>query len=282
MSDPTPASLLPSAPRWAVSTLGDGVAGLDDWMKLCAVWGILELEIRTLSGSLDLDETLTRLYHTPAGFAEALRGQPACIAVLSTSFCLARDVPEFQRQLLANVPWAEGAQIPWLRVFDKTGPHLPWSEGEWETSARQFRWWKKLREQEGWRTNFIIEAHNAFFRPAVYRRFCDMIEEEPPLIFDIGHAVRGLGVEGALAAWEALAPCCLRVHFKDIPCPTPGGPKHCLPGQGIVPLAEFFRKLCVANPQPVLTFEWERWWQPDLPPLEEALKALRSLLPIQL
>ncbi len=269
-------------PRWAVSTLGDGTANLADWMTLCTNWGISELELRTLSGSMDLVATLTRLYGTPLAFAEAVQEQPAQVRVLSTSFCLAVETANSRPQFLTYVPWAEAAGIPWLRAFEKTGPYLPWDESEWETAARQFRWWREERQRNGWKTDMIIEAHNTFFRPEDYRRFCEMIGEEPPMIFDIGHAVRGLGPEGGLDAWEALAPHCPRVHFKDIPRPTPGGPKHCLPGQGVVPLAEFFRKLCGENPQPVLTFEWERWWQPDLPPLEEALTSLRSLLPIQL
>lgn len=273
---------MPPASRWAVSTLGDGASSLEDWMKLCVAWGISELEIRVLSGSLDLAGTLARLFGTPSGFAEALRGQPARVAVLSASFCLAAENPDFRAQLLANAPWAEAADVPWLRVFDKTGPYLPWSDADWETAARQFRWWREERQRNGWKTELIIEGHNTFFRPEDYRRFCEMTGEEPPMIFDIGHAVRSLGPEGALAAWEALASYCPRVHFKDVPSPTPGGPKHCLPGQGIVPLEKFFHKIYESKPPPVLTFEWERWWQPSLPPLREALEALRSQLPAQI
>lgn len=270
-----------SSPRWAISTLGDGAASLEDWMKLCAAWGISELEIRALSGSMDLAETLARLYGTPSEFTQALRGQPAQVTVLSATFCLAVENPDFSAQLLAYAPWAEAAGVPWLRVFDKTGPYLPWTDTEWKTAARQFCWWREERQRNGWKTDIIIEGHNTFFRPEDYRRFCEMIGEEPQMIFDIGHAVRGLGPEGGLAAWEALAPHCPRVHFKDVPSPTLGGSKHCLPGKGVVPLGEFFQKLCKTNPQPVLTFEWERWWQPDLPPLAEALEALRQQLPAQ-
>lgn len=281
MADAVSPNSNPASPRWGISTLGNGALSLDEWMTFCATRGISEIELRTLSGSLDVVTTLSRLYGEPTKFSYAVIGQPAQITVLSASLQLAAEHPDHRSELLAFVPWAEATGIPWLRVFDKCGPHLPWSDDEWKTAARQFHWWREERQRNGWKTDLMIEGHNAFFRPEDYRRFCELVGEEPPMIFDIGHAVRGLGPEGGLDAWEALAPHCPRIHFKDVPSPTPSGPKHCLPGKGVVPLKDFFQKLCETNPQPVLTFEWERWWHPDLPPLEEALKALRSLLPIQ-
>ena len=248
-------------------------------MELCSKWGFSEIELRVLDGSQDLEKALAGRFGSPAGFAEALQNRPARVAVMSATLRLAEDHPDHRTELLSYVPWAEAAGIPWLRVFDKCGPHIPWTGDEWAAAARQFRWLREQRARGGWGADIIIEAHNAFYDPAVYRRFCDMVGEEPPLIFDIGHAVRGLGVDGALAAWEKLASHAPRVHFKDVAPPNPEGVKHCLPGQGIVPLKGFYRVLVKSDPQPVLVFEWERFWQPALPPLHEALDALRSLLP---
>lgn len=269
-------NLQPTTPRWGISTLGDGAASLADWMAFCAARGISEIELRVLSGSLDIATTLSRFFDSPAQFSKVLSGQPAQITVLSASLRLAIDHSEHRAELLALVPWAEAAGIPWLRVFDKCGPHLPWSDAEWKTAARQFRWWREERQKNGWKTDLIIEGHNAFFRPEDYRRFCEMVEEKPRLIFDIGHAVHDLGPEKALAAWEALAPFCPRVHFKD--GLSPDGAAHCLPGKGIVPLKRFFQLFRESHPRPVLTFEWERWWHPSLPPLDQAWDELQSQL----
>ncbi len=272
-------SISPSTcPRWGVSTLGDPAASLDEWMDLCAKWGFSEIELRVLDGSQDLEGTLTRHFGSPAGFAKAVQNRPARIAVMSASLRLANENPDHRAEFLSYAAWAEAAGVPWLRVFDKCGPQVSWTDEEWAVAARQFRWLREQREQNKWKADIIIEAHNAFFNPRTYERFCEMIGEEPPIIFDIGHAVRGLGVEGAFDAWREMAPLAPRVHFKDVAPPNPDGVKHCLPGHGIVPLKDFYKVLSESAPQPVVVFEWERFWQPKLPSLHEALEALQSLL----
>lgn len=264
--------------RWGISTLGDSDADLDDWMKLCVERGISELELRVLSGDKDLSGILSRLFVSPAGFAAALRSQPARVAVLSSDFRLAAEKEGDYGELLSYALWAEAADIPWLRIFDKCGPHVPWMEDEWGSAARRLRWWREQRARNEWRVDVIVEAHNALFNPEAYRRFCEMTGEEPPLIFDIGHAVRGLGLERAFAAWKELAPHAPRVHFKDVADSNFQGDKHCLPGRGVVPLADFYRLLQESDPQPTVVFEWERFWNRNLPPVGEALDALCSIL----
>ncbi|HEY9248543.1 MAG TPA: hypothetical protein VIO38_05405 [Rariglobus sp.] len=262
-------------PRWAVSTIGDPSANLTEWMQLCAEWSIDELELRTLSGSLDLPKILGATYSSPEAWAAWLRDQPAQVAVLSTNLRLAVDNPHERTALLAHVPWAEAAGIRWLRVFDHIGPLRPWTDDEWTSAISQYRWWREQRAQHAWRVDLIIEAHQFLFSPENYKRFADESKETPALIFDVGHAVRGLGPAPAIEAWHALEPHAPRIHFKDLSPPNPEGIKHCLPGTGIAPLDRFWEAFATTTPRS-LTFEWERQWEPRLPPLVDALTALRK------
>lgn len=261
---------------WAVSTLGRPEATLADWQAIAARWSFHEIELRVLEGSLDVPTVLARRFGEPFALRSWLKNQPASIGVASTGLRLAVDSPVRRAELLAFAPWAEAAGTRWLRVFDDVGPSKEWSDDDWLNARRNFAWWREQRATHAWQVDLIVEAHHAWYSPAVYRRATEELGQEPPLIFDLGHALRSLGAEGALAAWETLARVAPRVHFKDATALDVAGPRHCLPGSGVAPLAEFLAS-CRRQPTiPVVTFEWERHWEPDLPDLDLALTALRD------
>lgn len=261
---------------WAVSTLGRPEATLDDWMTIAARWKFQEIELRVLEGSLDVAAVLAARFGKPDTLQTWLRSQPASIGVVSTGMRLAVNSPIRRAELLAFAPWAEAAGARWLRVFDDVGPHTTWSADAWLNARHNFSWWREQRAAHAWHVDLIIEAHHAWFSPSIYRHAAEKLGQEPPLIFDIGHAWRTLGAQGALSAWEALARVSPRVHIKDSTASGTTGPKHCFPGSGIVPLLEFLTICRRQQTLPVVTFEWERYWDPKLPDLELALAALRD------
>lgn len=262
---------------WGISTLAKPELDLPGWFELARRWNFAEIELRNLEGSLDVPARLAAQFVEPAKLGQWCRAREVQVGVVSASLQLAVDHPGRRDELLALAPWAEAAGARWLRVFDAVGAYRPWSAEEWTVARRQLQWWREQRAAHRWEVDLIVEAHQAWFVPQHYHESARHLGEELPLIFDLGHAMRGHGsATAALAAFTELAPWTLRVHFKDVSPAGRPGPRHCVPGEGIAPLADFLA-LCRQQPQPpVVTFEWERLWEPALPDLELALSALQA------
>lgn len=262
---------------WGISTLGKPELDLPGWVALARRWRFAELELRALEGSLDVPAKLAERFGTPEACRAWAQDQAIRVTVLGGSLRLGDDHAGRRDELLALAPWADALGARWLRVFDGVGPYRRWLPADWAVARRQLDWWSEQRRFHGWQADLIVEAHQAWFFPGEHETSAEQLGATRPILFDFGHALRGLGSgDAALAAYAALAPAAERVHVKDVAPAGRAGPRHCVPGQGIAPLGALL-ELCRQQAQPpVVTFEWERYWERDLPELEVALDALQS------
>ncbi|WP_309400788.1 sugar phosphate isomerase/epimerase family protein [Cerasicoccus maritimus] len=263
--------------KWAYSSMGMPEADLATLLNVAEGWGIEELELRTLEDSIDLPDVLAKRFQSPIEFASYLeRSSSVEVSVLSGSLRLAKNVGKDRADFLAYVPWAEAAGVKWLRAFDFVGPYAPWTEEMFEQAVDTLRWWKMEKEKHGWSVEILVEGHHRMFYPDMYYRVGAALGWNPPLLYDLGHALSELGNEGALATYQELRHHIPRVHLKDPAVVVPGGMKHSIPGQGTGNLEELMDAFVAQGTPPVVTLEWERQWEKRLPELSVAFEALRA------
>jgi len=274
-----PAPELPTGLRWCLSTLGCPTLDLAAAAALAARFGVPELELRALANRLDLPAWFRETFSTPAAFARHASATGIRITVLDTSLKLVGSTPADRAAFLDFIPWAEALGVPWLRVFDGGHPSATPHPSTLREAAETVRWWQTLRHQNHWRTDIVMETHDAFCHAST----CLALQQHlstPCLILWDAHHTYHKAAEPIATTWDALRPFVRHIHFKDsLPIPNPiNDYTLALPGTGCFPIAQLLSLLQRDAYDGALCFEWERQWQPWADPLEDALAALTQLL----
>lgn len=124
----------------------------------------------------------------------------------------------------------------------------------------------------------VIETHDSHPRGDDVARVLRRLDDEAPghpvgAIWDVLHPWR-VG-ESLRATAEALTPYLLDdrgyVQVKDVAHPADTTPV--LQGSGTVPVDDMLDLLDAAGYRGPVSLEWERFWNPQVPPLEDALAA---------
>jgi sugar phosphate isomerase/epimerase len=253
--------------RRAISTLGCPEYSLEQVLALAAHHGLDAVELRALSGSIDLPAVLTAAYGTPAALADRLKSAPVQIVALDTSLKLAGHTPADRADFLRCVPWAEACGIPWLRVFDGG---VSADDITLRTMAETAAWWRAEKKTHGWKTDIMVETHDTLCTTAALRSFL-ALAPVTAILWDAHHTWRK-GGEDPLATWQALKPHIVHLHVKDsISRPSARHPfTYVSPGDGEFPIAPL-RAVLAAEFSGTVSLEWEKLWHPYLVPLDEAL-----------
>jgi len=253
----------------AFSTLGCPERSLEETLALARRHGIGAVELRALGGTADIPAHLREVYGSPGKLADRLRGEPVRIVSLDTSFALAGHTPADRESFLAFIPWAEGLGVPWLRVFDGRASGPGTAAGE---AAESVRWWRELRARNGWRSDLIVETHDALTNTRSILAFAKLAPEAG-ILWDTHHTWR-MG-EDPVATWRAIRSSVVHIHVKDSVSRPGGKPPYTyvLPGEGEFPIAPLLAALEADRFFGAVSLEWERMWHRELPPLEEALSA---------
>lgn len=256
-------------PRRGVSSLGCHELDLFGTLELAARNRIGAVELRSLGGELDLPTWLERAHGDPAGLAGAWPAGAARVVGLNTSFKLGKNDEAARADLLRFVPWAESMNAPWLRVFDGCAST---DEADLRTAADTLAWWRDLRREKGWRTDFMIETHDALVTAPSLLRLVEMAPGAA-ILWDTHHTWKK-GGEDPVATWSAIRDHVVHVHVKDsISRPSARHNfTYVLPGDGEFRLGPVLDVLERDGYAGVISLEWERQWHPYLPPLEEALR----------
>lgn len=129
-----------------------------------------------------------------------------------------------------------------------------------------------MRSERGWKTELVVETHDALVGAAALRAFLRAMPEAG-LLWDAHHTWRK-GGEDPGATWPVIRSSVRHVHAKDSASrPSDGLPyTYVLPGTGEFPFAAFKRALGDGYAGAVC-LEWEKLWHPDIPPLAEAIDA---------
>ncbi len=255
----------------AFSTLGCPEADLRTALTLAERYDIETIELRALADTINVPGYLASEFGSPEGFEAAMQEQKVRIAALDTSLHLADAKTPDKEQFLAFVPWAEAAGIPWLRVFDG-GAKLS-DRAAIAAAAETVRWWREVREDNSYTTDIMVETHNRLLTAAAVKRFL-AAAPKTAILWDAHHTWKQ-GHEDPVITWQAIHASVVHIHVKDsVPIETPTHPfKYVLPGAGEFPMTALRDALAADGFSGPLSLEWEKLWHPDLPPLEEALKA---------
>ncbi|HKB89376.1 MAG TPA: TIM barrel protein, partial [Opitutaceae bacterium] len=130
----------------------------------------------------------------------------------------------------------------------------------------------------GWKTDLILETHDAFCDTRTVLELFDAAGAPMPLIWDSHHTWK-LGKEPLMATWSALRDSVKHVHYKDsISQPSARHPyTYVLPGDGEFPSQELFSLLSREGFAGPISLEWEKQWHPELPDLSLALEKARQI-----
>ena len=252
-----------------ISSLGCPDLSLAETLALAARHGIPAVELRTLGGGVDLADYLRRTCGTPAGFAAQVRSSPVRVIALNASLPLVGATADHRGEVEALAEWANGAGVPWIRVFD--GGKLA-DPTELAAATATLRGWRTLRAQRGWRTDLMVETHDSLLTAARLQRFLALVPDAA-VLWDAHHTWRK-GGEDPVATWRAIRGHVAHVHVKDsIDRPSARHPfTYVLPGDGEFPIAPLLAALRADGYANGLSLEWEKQWHPYLPPLDEALR----------
>lgn len=254
----------------AFSTLGCVELTLDEIFALATRHGLDAVELRGLGGSLDVPAWLAQTYGSPEDFGSHAARFTTRIVALDTSLRLIDNTPSDRDAFLQFIPWAEAADIPRLRIFD--GGTKAFTDLELAHAFDTLVWWNALRRDNGWRTDLMIETHDALVTTPAIQRFLAAAPAGTALLWDAHHTWRQ-GGEAPGDTWPAIRNAVVHIHVKDsIATPSARHPyTYVQPGNGEFPmpaLLESLRRDTYAGP---MSLEWERHWHPSLEPLEEAL-----------
>jgi sugar phosphate isomerase/epimerase len=256
--------------RRAFSSLGCGEMELHEVDSLAQRHDIGCVELRVLGAMVDLPAHFAACYGTPERFAEVTQCFATRVYSLGTSLRLVGHTDANREAMLAYVPWAQACGASTLRVFDggSTG-----SREEIAEALATLRWWRQMREAEGWSVDLSIETHDAF---ALEDNLLRLLDAEPDcrLLWDAHHTWRKGGTHPS-RTWEKIRQRVQHIHVKDSVVDPQArlGYVYVLPGDGEFPMNELMASLYSDEYDGVLSLEWERHWHAYLPPLDDALAA---------
>jgi sugar phosphate isomerase/epimerase len=261
---------------FAFSTLGCPSASWKTAAALARSRAVQGIELRSLNGSIDLALQLARSFPTPQSMKNEVDQRGPGVVALDTSLRLSDTVFTKQpwRELEDLAPWADALSIKYLRVFDG-GLIGSGRRPEVRANLRQaLNAWASLRQSHGFSWDIMIETHWALADPESCLLLGNEIEAEGGkfnVLWDSCHTWNYSGA-GLQETWDMLKPFVRHIHIKDgLRCGESF--RYTLPGEGQVPILSLLAILERDEFSGVVSFEWERMWNPELPPLEAALDA---------
>ena len=255
--------------RWGLSTLGCPELTLPEAVALADQYGMEFLELRTISNSSMVFNTLYLPENAPC--ARQLTAAGRC-RVLDSAFFLAVQNDSAREELLKIARTADDFKIPYIRIFGRF-PASGLSDELLEICCNNLNWFKN----QNFQVQLALETHDTFCQvPKVMElmKCCGPM----PVIWDAHHTAR-FADEALADSFGMLKENIIEVHFKD--SHFEGAEKKYvgdIPGQGEMPLHELFTLLEKEKfPHPVI-FEYEKFWQPELPAFTTALEAWHKMV----
>lgn len=249
--------------KWGLSTLGCHTLSLPEAVALADEYDFHFVEIRAVSGTLDLPEMFKREENRAALRKLVAAGR---IRVLDTSFGITSPDEKAREAVLALGRLADEFGVAYLRIFggfpfaeELTGARL-------EAARENLKWWKST----GIKAQLALETHDGFSSAARCDRLFGFVGERLPVVWDMHHT--WLAGESFAESYALLKDLVVDVHVKD-----GVGHKGTLPGQGDVPVPEFLDFLRSIKYTGPVTLEYEKMWQPEMPEIRLALEALKKV-----
>lgn len=254
--------------EYCFSTLGCSELSLHETADLARRHGISSVELRALSGAVDVISALDTEFDRPSQFAAFLQQRDLKVVALDTSIRLleSRDLSAVE----PFVAWAEAAGVAHLRIFDG-GKQLA-ADGMRRATALLDQW-QADRQSRGLNVDLMIETHDALADAAQLKTFVKHVPNAL-MLWDTHHTwAKGSALN---SLWPDIADNVVHLHVKDSKMGSDGLRHYVLPGHGDFPMANLMSLVRSSKRHIPLSLEWERHWHPELPPLDDALTAART------
>jgi sugar phosphate isomerase/epimerase len=269
--------------KLAFSTLGCPDWDLAKMIAGARKYGYDGIELRALRGSLDLpgcDEFAAEQIGTTRDY---LKREGIEICCVDTS-CMFHSVDASDRAAQVNIALvhadlAARLGAPLIRVFpDKIQPGAQREETrDWIVSCLQ-----EIAERMPPDVNVALETHGDFARAEAAVEIATLANHSKvKLIWDVANSVAaGDLVQNAA---RTVQPYLAHIHLRD--AKPVAGAEHWLPvlaGSGRVSFSETVATIRELNYDGYISFEWEKYWHPEIEEPEIALpdfsNAIRNLL----
>ena len=269
--------------KLAFSTLGCPDWDLDTIIRAARKFGYEGIELRALAGSLDLlnraEFAAPQLVQTKASFED--EGIEICCVDTSCTFH-SPDASERANQVKIALDHAELAAklcAPLIRVFpDKIQPGAQRDETrDWIAECL-----RAVAERMPDSVDLGLETHGDFANTEAAAEIVKLANHaKVKLIWDVANSVAaGDTIE---QAGRVVQPYLAHIHLRDAKPVT--GSEHWLPvlaGHGHVSFAKALAVIGELNYDGYVSFEWEKYWRPEIEEPEVALpdftNAIRNLV----
>lgn len=266
------------AASWCFSTLGCPDLTLEQVFALAEKWRFDAVEVRALENSINLVNVFEHRYGEPAGLARLRENLPVRIGALDASMHLRNAKQQDREELLALARWADALGVQRLRVFDGGRDEAELTAEARDDMLRTFDWWRAEKQRAKFHCDLMVETHWILTNPRNCQELVHAAAAPMGILWDSfhtwAHASDSLG-----ETWKLLRPHVCHIHLRDgVRDPaTREGARYTLPGLGSYPLKALCGMVKADNYSGWISFEWERYWHPELPALDEALAAGRVI-----
>lgn len=260
--------------KLAFSTLGCPDWSLREIVAAARGYGYEGIELRCLGSDMDL---LRRPEFQPGEIGATARylaehGLAVCCVDTSCSFHDADEAAR-RRSIDAALRYAElaaGLGAPSIRVFPN---EIPAGESRDAVRERIAAGVRNLAERIDNGVSVALETHGDFAAAEETATILRLVDHPATgIVWDVANTTAA--GDGIAAAARAVARDLLHVHLRDAQARP--GERFWLPvltGRGSVPLREAFIALCELGYRGFVSFEWEKFWHPEI---EEPAVALRD------
>jgi sugar phosphate isomerase/epimerase len=268
--------------KLAFSTLGCPNWQLSQIVETAARLGYDGVELRAVDGSLDLlsrpEFQPQQIRATRAQFED--RNIEVCCLDTSCAFH-SRDQQERSTQIDVAVAHAELAaefRAPFIRVFpDK----IQVGATREETRDYIVESLTKIAERLPGEVTVALETHGDFAKTETSREIATLVNHpQVRLIWDVANSVAA--GDSIIQASQTVQPFLSHIHLRD--AEPVADSEHWLPvlaGNGKVSFEETLEAIDKSNYNGYVSFEWEKYWHPEIEEPEVALpnfiNAIRKL-----
>jgi len=258
--------------KLAFSTLGCPSWGLEEVARTAAGFGYEGIELRALGGSLNLLERPefqpSVIQRTRAFLAD--HNLSVCCVDTSCSFDAIEQKARREMVEMAarygELAAALGASL--IRVFPN---EIPKGATREETRDRIAASLREAAQRMPDNVRVGLETHGDFARGSTAAEIIRLADN--PKLTIIWDAANSFAAGDSTAeSARAVRPFLTHVHLRDArPQNDRQHWRPVLAGRGLVPLAEVVRLLDEANYDGYISFEWEKYWHPEIEGPEVAL-----------
>jgi sugar phosphate isomerase/epimerase len=269
--------------KLAFSTLGCPHWGLKEIARAAQEFGYASIELRALGGSISLSERPELQPDAIRQTRAFFQGRNLSICCLDTS-CSFDAIDEWTRRenielAATHAELAAALGAPLIRVFPN---EIPAGATRAETRKRIVESLRELAARVPAAVKVGLETHGDFAAGAATAEII-RLADHPQLVIIWDAANSFATGESVAVAASAVAPYLAHVHLRDARPKGEGQPwQPVLAGRGLIPFAEVIGALRNAGYDSYISFEWEKYWHPEIEEPEVALPdfaaAMRQLL----